>query len=164
MTTRDSEETGLAYADDGVALVTRSNVSVCVLSAPLTLAKLHELRRESSRLQQRFGFARVTLTVLEPPAMVPPDDAVRAEGAAMVRDYPSEINATAFEGTGFRTAAVRAILNGFALFSQSPGTRRTFDSVEAMLSWVVENGHAPALSHSELLALVAHARAALRRS
>jgi hypothetical protein len=160
---RDADEPVLGYADDGVALVTRGNVSVCLLSAPVTLAQLHQLRRESGRLQQRFGFARVTLTVLEPTAMVAPDDAVRAEGAALARDYPSAVHATVFEGTGFRTAAVRAIISGFQLFSTSPGKRRTFDSVEAMLSWIVKTGHAPELSYSELEALVAHARAALRK-
>jgi hypothetical protein len=143
--------------------VKRSNLSVCLLSAPITLEQLHQLRRESEQLQQRFGSARVSITVIEAAAMVPPDDAVRAEGATMARDFPSAVHATVFEGGGFRTAAVRAIVNGFALFSKSPSKRHTFDSVDAMLGWIVKNGYAPALSHGELLALVAHARAAVRR-
>jgi hypothetical protein len=163
MPMRDPDEPILCYADDGLAFVTRANVSACILTAPIRIAQLRELRRESERLQQRYGFARVSLTVLDAAAMVAPDDEVRAEGAAMARDFPSAVEATAFEGGGFRTAAVRAIINGFALFSKTRSKRCTFDSVDAMLSWIVKNGHAPALSQGELLALIAQARAAIRR-
>ncbi len=156
----DTGKATVDYANDGVALVTQGNLAVCVLSVPITLEHLHELRRQSERLQARFGLARVTLNVVESAAMAAPDDAVRAESEALARDYPSSVLAIVFEGTGFRKAAVRAIMNSVALISNYPGKRRTFDTVESMVFWVTTNNYAGALRSRDLRALISQARTA----
>jgi hypothetical protein len=150
----------LEYADPGITLLTRANISVCLLRAPLTLERLQELRRASARVHKRLGFERVNLSVIEPPAMLDIPDDVRTASAALIRDFPA-LEVTVLEGGGFRSAAARAILNGIAILSAGR-RRRIFDTVMAAAQWLVAQHHMREMTESELVILVDHARATLR--
>jgi hypothetical protein len=152
----------LEYADPGLTLLTRGNVSVCLLREALTSAKLQELRNVSARVHQRLGAGRINLSVIEPRAMLQVPDEVRTQSAELIREFPGALEVTILEGGGFRAAAVRAILNGMALLSAGRG-RRVFDTVAAAAEWLGANGHLRGLTGPELVALIEQARATTRR-
>jgi hypothetical protein len=153
--------TRIIFAEPGLTLAVSGNVSVSVVRAPLTLERVGRLRREGELLlQQQGGRGRVSITIVEPPAMVSPDEELRAACAALERDLPVEFAANVLEGGGFRTAAVRAIMSGFAFATGKATSRGTYGSVAAAIDGVVRSGRASEHDGATLTALVAEARAA----
>ena len=148
----------ICFSDRGVTLASSANMSVVVFRAPpITVPQLRAVRQEIARIHKQYGTDRASIAIVESAAMVSPDDAVRAEAAALARDLSSMLDATVLEGGGFRAAAVRAVMSGLSLLGGRSPTRRTFGNVDAALDAVVATGRVT-LSRPELLALVAEAR------
>ena len=78
----------------------------------------------------------------------------------LARDFRVPAAATVLTGGGFRSAAIRAILNGVALFAGDGHRRRTFDSLDGALAW--SSKHVRGATAAELRAAVGEARAAVR--
>jgi hypothetical protein len=147
----------IRFSDAGATFANAANMSVFVFRAPMTVALLRALRQEVARLHQQYGGERASITIIESGAMVSPDDTVRTEAAALQRDFSSALDATVLEGSGFRAAAVRAVMSGLLLLSGRSSMRRTYASLDAALEAVLATGLVT-LSRPELLALVAEAR------
>ncbi len=157
-------ETKVLYADAGTAVAVCGNVFVNVMREAQTLARLRELRRHIERHVQRWGADTLSISVLEPGATAETPKDVRDETAAITRDYPSIAAAIVIEGSGFRAAAIRAVLATIYLVSRSPYPHRIVDSVFAGARWLVEQATRRELAHvtaADIEAAVATARAAL---
>jgi hypothetical protein len=92
-------------ADPKMAMATQGRVVVAVLRAVVDLEMLRELRRQTDKVVQKLGFQRVGVTVVEPSAVGDVPKEVRAEGAALMRDFPQAASATVIEGGGFKAIA-----------------------------------------------------------
>jgi hypothetical protein len=148
----------IQFTDGTVTFATAAGgVSVVVFRGPPQLAQLQALRKEISALHRQYGVERASIAIVETAAMVSPDDAVRAEAAALARDVSSRLDATVLEGGGFRAAAVRAVMNGLALLGGRSSSRRTYSSLDAALDDLLALDCVK-LSRDEILALVAEAR------
>ena len=77
------------------------------------------------------------VTVIEAHAPSPENDA-RARIAEFLgtADYV-QASGVAFEGTGFRAAAVRSIVSGLTMLARQPFEHKVFDSVPRTMSWLV---------------------------
>jgi hypothetical protein len=150
----------IRFSENGLVFATYANVGVVVIRQPLSIAKVRRLRQEVEQLQQQFGHDRIMLTIVESAAVASPDNALRSEFSALARELPAALNIIVLEGSGFRMAAARAIMNAMALVSGNASKQHTFVSVEPALDSIVEHGRAPDLTHEDLAAVVATARAA----
>ncbi|MBV1860269.1 MAG: hypothetical protein KUG77_17780 [Nannocystaceae bacterium] len=88
-----------------------------------------------------FGTTRSSgiglLTIIEANAPAPENDARAAiadflGSAAYIRG-----SGVAFEGTGFRAAAVRSIVSGLTMLARQPYEHKVFDAVPATMTWLV---------------------------
>jgi hypothetical protein len=158
-----SDDVRVCFADEGVVLATNASVAVCIFRAPLTMARLQRIRRESETIQTRFGEQRVNLTVIEPSAVTVISEDLRKESAALMRDFPANNTATVLEGGGFRMAAARAILSGLTLLAGERSRRRIFETVEQAATWLAENNAnaVPEMRATAVATLVRRARAAM---
>jgi hypothetical protein len=152
--------TTIRFSENGLAFATYANVGVVVIRQPLSIAKVRRLRQEVEQLHQQFGHARTMLTIVESAAVASPDNELRSEFAAIARELPAAQNVIVLEGSGFRMAAARAIMNAMALLSGNASKQHTFVSVEPALEAIVEHGRVPGLTHEDLAAVVTTARAA----
>jgi hypothetical protein len=150
----------ICFSDSGFTLATCANVCVAVVRRPLTVEKTRRLRQELEKLDRQFGQERIALSIVEPEAVASPDPQLRSEYIAIGRDFPVAQNVIVLEGTGFRIAAGRAIMNGLAFLSGKGARQQTFVSVEPALDSIRTHGHARGLTHADLVALVSTARAA----
>ena len=73
----------------------------------------------------------------------PPDSAVRAALAAMLKDNEQRIAASAvvFEGAGFRASVVRSIVIGISMLSRPKCPHTVFASTADGIAWL--SGHEP---------------------
>jgi hypothetical protein len=101
------------------------------------------------------------LTVVEAGAPLPTAQA-RAALARLLHQNPHLIrSAVAFEGSGFRAAAVRAVATSIAVLAQHQFPHRIFPAAGEALRWLAEGlsrelGHAP--SADELERVLDHTR------
>lgn len=149
----------IRFSEDGLAFATCANAGAAVIRQPLSVAKVRRLRQEIEQLHQQFGHERIMLTIVESTAVASPDHDLRAEFTAIARELPAAQNITVLEGSGFRMAAARAIMNAMALVSGQRSKQHTFVSVEPALDSIVEQGHARSITREDLAALVATVRA-----
>jgi hypothetical protein len=153
------------YADAGCAVATRGNLFVNVMREAQTLERLREVRRHIERHVAAWGEHTISISVLEPGATAQAPREVRDETAAITRDYRSIAAAIVIEGSGFRAAAVRAVVAAIYLVSRSPYPHRIVESVDDGARWLRQMaeraGHAR-VGAVEIVEAVAAARAELR--
>jgi hypothetical protein len=153
---------GVTAHDGGFALARAGSVFINVWREPSTLAQLDLLREHEAALveQERAGMIMV-LTVLMPTAFTL-GTRERKEVDLLAKQFaPSTLaHAYVIEGTGFRTAAVRALVAGINLITRTGGITKVFEDAVHAAAWL-EAHAAPAqvVRAVEVLHAVAEAKA-----
>jgi hypothetical protein len=157
----------VVFADEGCAIATCGNVFVNVMREAQTLPRLRELRRHIVRHVAVWGANTISISVLEPGATANTPKEVRDETAAITRDYQSIAAAIVIEGSGFRAAALRAVVAAIYLVSHSPYPHKIVETVFDGARWLVEQAGRAGQRHvsaADIAAAVSVARAALVRA
>jgi len=146
--------------DRGLALATTGNAFISVWREPSTLERLQQVRRVEQELVDRCKDGIIVLTVLTDSSA-----ATRAgepeEASKLAKHFAPTTRAHAYviEGTGFRAAALRAVIAGVnALFRPGHPTR-VFDGADQAIRWLVPYGQA--IEEAALTAALAQARTRL---
>lgn len=113
--------------------------------------------------QHRDGVA--LLTIVEPNAPMPSSEA-REALANFMADNGDRIlvSAVAYEGAGFRAAAVRSVVTGLTMLARQPFPHKVFATLEAASAWLVtklRGGLGARTEASELIDAVRASRAEL---
>jgi hypothetical protein len=89
----------------------------------------------SARLPERVGM----LTVVDENATMPSSEA-RELGAAFLSKNSKRIvaSAIAHEGSGFKAAAVRAVVTGLTMLARQPFPHKVFPDTDRAASWLCE--------------------------
>jgi hypothetical protein len=100
------------------------------------MKRVAELFR-AAKLPDRVGM----LTVVDQAANMPSAEA-RALGAAFLSRNATRIVASAVvhEGSGFRAAAVRAVVTGLSMIARQPYPHKVFPEVQPAASWLCQAG------------------------
>ena len=101
-----------------------------------TLEAVGKLRREFERFAAAHPSGVTLLTIVETGAALPPSH-VRDALAGFMRscDGKLKLSAVAFEGTGFRAAAVRGVVTSLTLLARQPFPHKVFSTVEEAARW-----------------------------
>jgi hypothetical protein len=90
---------------------------------------------------------------------------VRDKAAGIARQFAAATRAHAYviEGSGFRTAAMRAVIAGISAFVRTGHPVRVFGDMAGAIAWLATQAGA-ALDLAQLADAIADARSALRPS
>ncbi|MCZ7679923.1 MAG: hypothetical protein M5U28_14650 [Sandaracinaceae bacterium] len=112
-------------------------------------------------LQRRCGRRINVLVVIEPTAMLPPDDEDRSNSVSALKQSSPDVHATAWVvlGEGFKAAMARSAISGWNLVSRPPGPTKVFATVADAAAWL--SNQAGSASAGDLVRAVDDARAAL---
>jgi hypothetical protein len=156
------ESMGVTAHDGGFALATAGSVFINVWREPSTLAQLELLREhEAALVEHEAAGVIMVLTVLLPSAFTL-GTRERKEVDALARQFAPSTRAHAYviEGSGFRTAAVRALVAGINLITRTGGLTKVFEDTVHAAEWL-EAVAAPeqVVRANEVMRAVAEARA-----
>lgn len=100
------------------------------------MKRVSDLFRAAS-LPDRIGM----LTIVDENANMPSSEA-RALGATFLARNANRIVASAVvhEGSGFRAAAVRAVVTGLSMIARQPYPHKVFPEVQPAASWLCQSG------------------------
>jgi hypothetical protein len=153
--------------DDGCAICTYGNLFVTVLSTASTMSRLRDIRRPAADHHGRWPGDVRSMNVVESTSVIVSrmTDEVRAESAALTKDFSSNATAFVVEGGGFSAAAVRALLAGFYFVARPKSPHRIEATVEAGADWLLRRTPTSTvpMTTDEVLAAVDAARRELRR-
>lgn len=147
--------------DRGLALATVGNAFISVWKEPSTLERLERVRRVEQALVDRCADGIVVLTVMTDSSAA--TKAGEPEAASKLAKHfapTTRAHAYVIEGSGFRAAALRAVIAGVNAISRPGHPTRVFDAASEAIRWLAPYGNAldpPA--HEKALA---EARAQLR--
>jgi hypothetical protein len=102
-----------------------------------TLDAIGHLRRQFDKFAAMHPSGVALFTVVESGADLPPSHA-RDALAGFMRGASEKLklSAVAFEGTGFRAAAVRGVVTSLTLLARQPFPHKVFATVEAGAQWL----------------------------
>jgi hypothetical protein len=152
---------GVTAHDGGFALATAGSVFINVWREPSTLAQLEVLREHEAALVEHERAAIMVLTVLLPSAFTL-GTRERKEVDALAKQFAPSTRAHAYviEGSGFRTAAVRALVAGINLITRTGAATRVFDDVVHAAEWLeAEAAPSQVVRAAEVVRAVMEARA-----
>jgi hypothetical protein len=148
--------------DAGFALARCGNAFVNVWSAPATLDRLQRTREHEQRIVDGAPGGIVVLSILVDSAFQI-GASERDEASQLARQFETATRAHAYviEGSGFRTAAMRAVIAGIQLVTRTRHPSKVFGDIAAAAAWLAPQAEPP-LRPQELIDTVARARAAIR--
>jgi hypothetical protein len=144
-------------SDRGLALATAGDAFISVWREPSTLARLERLRQIEQALVDRCKGGIVVLTV-----MIDSSAATKAgepEAASKLAKHfapTTRAHAYVIEGSGFRAAALRAVIAGVNAISRPGHPTRVFDRATDAIEWLAPYGQA--IDAATLTAALAEAR------
>lgn len=155
----------LFYADEGCAFGALGSVLLTAMRRPPTGAQMRELRRHVAHHHREFGGKIRAFSLLERDAIsiqVPSE--VREETTSQMRDFPGLGTVVVVEGSGFRPAAMRALLSGIHLVLRPPYPFTICSTVDAGARWAAARGdpHGEHLGPADLSAALEATRAELQ--
>ena len=156
--------TSVLAHDHGYAIATSGNVFISVWKEPSTLERLDHVRACQQKLVDGAPDGIVVLTVLMDTSFKV-DSNVRDKAAGIARQFAAATRAHAYviEGSGFRTAAMRAVIAGINAFVRTGHPVRVFGDMPSAIGWLRTQAGA-AFDVAQLDEAVAGARSALRPS
>lgn len=130
-------EPQLYYADPDVALCSARNVFVVIWRVNTTVAAVQRVDQTCEQFAAAHPDGIGHVTIVEQSAPMPPNDA-RDRLALYLRESTHiKASAVAFEGTGFRAAAVRSVVAGLALIARQPFPHKIFPTLETASDWLI---------------------------
>jgi len=132
----------LVHCDSDYALGHSGRIFAVIWREQTTVAGAEHLARayqEFVKTGERYGL----VTIIEADAPLPESDA--RDAVAEFLNGISEtcvVSSVIFEGAGFRSAAVRAVVTGLTMLARQAYPHRVFGSVEEAAPWYVERAPA----------------------
>jgi hypothetical protein len=122
-----------------------AGIWVMTIFAAPTLADMNGARPALNAMARRHPRGFPTLTWILPEAGFKMDGDARKAAADITREHEAKImaQATLIEGSGFQSAAVRAIIAGVDLMSRSKYVKKVFSELPEAVAWCIP--HRPAL-------------------
>lgn len=156
--------TSVRTHDPGYAIATFGNVFISVWKEPSTLERLDHVRVCEQDLVAQAPGGIVVLTVLLDTSFKV-DSNVRDKAAGIAREFAAATRAHAYliEGSGFRTAAMRAVIAGINTLVRTGHPVRVFGEQSAAVGWLAAQA-GDSLDVAALTQAVDSARSVLRAS
>jgi serine/threonine-protein kinase len=153
----------LRFADSELALVRCGRVFITVLRRPLTLRGVEHMRRESRLLFGDDASRFFTLSILEARSATTVSPEVRTASEKFAREFTLGGAAIVIEGSGFRSAATRAVVAGIYLVSRAGYRHKVFDRPLEGARWLEDQLALSGVKQSalEMVDAVAEARRAV---
>jgi hypothetical protein len=129
---------GVTAHDGGFALATAGSVFINVWREPSTMAQLELLREhEAALVEHEAAGVIMVMTVLLPSAFTL-GTRERKEVESLARQFAPSTRAHAYviEGSGFRTAAVRALVAGINLITRTGEMTKVFEDAVHAAAWL----------------------------
>ncbi len=138
------------------------NLLIAIWIRDTTLAGLEVHEQLSEKLAQQYPGGGGLLTIVPAEASLPSGE-VREAIAKGLRKFSgfTRVAALAFEGSGFRAAAVRGIVTGITLLSRHTFPSKVFGSLEEASAWLAPQLPSPRLTGQEIVEAVGQLRASL---
>jgi hypothetical protein len=144
--------------DRGLALAVSGNAFISIWKEPSTLERLARVREVEQALVDRSPSGIIVLTVLiDSPSAIRAGEPEAASKLAKHFAATTRAHAYSIEGTGFRAAALRAVIAGVNIITRTGHPTKVFDETSAAIRWLAPYGNA--LTATALEAAVAEARA-----
>jgi hypothetical protein len=149
--------------DPGFALAQCRHAFVSVWTQPSTIDSLSAVRQCEESLAREAPDGLVVLTVMTGTAFaIGTREREEAQRLAQRFDKTTQAAAYVIEGSGFRAAAMRAVLAGLQLLARTSHPVRVFSDVPTAVEWL--GGRArPPIAPDDLADTVEQARAAIGR-
>ncbi len=110
---------------------------ICCWRVRTTMEGADELQKHCAEFGRSRSEGIGLLTIIEANAPAPENDARAAIANFLgTADYIRG-SGVAFEGTGFRAAAVRSIVSGLTMLARQPYQHKVFDAVPTTMAWLV---------------------------
>lgn len=147
-----SPDQSLATWQDAFILIWHHNTTVAgVMALERAVEEFAETRPNGIGL----------VTIVEESAPMPPGDAREALAKFLERaSHCIKVSAVAFEGTGFRAAAVRSVVAGLTMVARQSYPHKVFATVEEGMAWMAPQMPSPT-SAQQLSEVIAELRRTL---
>jgi hypothetical protein len=140
-------------------------VFVVIFHHETTVSAAVTLRKEYTAFAAQHPAGTGLLTIVEPDAPMPSSDAREALADFMNDNRQSIlVSGVAYEGSGFRAAAVRSVVTGLTMLARQPFPHKVFPTLEDASQWMVANlrgGKAGATEVRRFIDAISAARAEL---
>ena len=131
-----AEPVQMLFVDPDLALMTWRNIYVVVWrneTSPTASTMVHQRCEEfAKRHPEGVGM----LTVVTSTAPMPPSESRDRLARFMREGTYVKASAVAFEGTGFRAAAIRSVVTGLTLLAKQAFPHRIFSTLEDASGWL----------------------------
>lgn len=113
------------------------DVFICCWRVRTTMEGAGELQAHCEEFGKSRSEGIGLLTIIEANAPAPENDARAAIADFLGTAHYIRGSGVAFEGTGFRAAAVRSIVSGLTMLARQPYQHKVFDAVPTTMNWLI---------------------------
>lgn len=139
----------LKHADKDVIIGSLERLYIIIWRQDTTVAAVNRIGTIFRELWAGGAGPQLLLTVVRPEAAMPPADARKALSAYLLSCAGRLLySSVAFEGEGFKAAAVRGVITGLNLVSQLPFPHKIFPRVHEAATWLEREARAAGLAVS----------------
>jgi hypothetical protein len=158
----------VVHSERDFTVMTFQQVFVVIFHQETTVSAVGTLRRELPAFAAQHPAGIALLTIVEPDAPMPTSDA-REALADFMNDKRQSIliSGVAYEGTGFRAAAVRSVVTGLTVLARQPFPHKVFPTIDDASQWMITNlrgGKAGPTEVRGLIDAISAARAELQET
>lgn len=127
----------IKYSDPDMSLATWEDTFILIWHRNTTVSGVTTLERSLNEFAPTRPKGIGLVTVVEESAPMPPSDARDALAQFLERASSHiKVSAVAFEGSGFRAAAVRSVVAGLTMVARQSYPHKVFASVEEGAAWM----------------------------
>jgi hypothetical protein len=124
------------FVDQDVAIITWRNIYAVVWRNETTMTASEMVHRRCEEFAKRFPEGVGMLTVVTANAPMPPADSRERLARFMREGTYVKASGVAFEGTGFRAAAIRSVVTGLTMLARQPFPHKIFATLEEASGWL----------------------------
>lgn len=151
----------IKHSDPDLSLATWGDAFLLIWHHNTTVTGVSTLERTLNAFAAERPNGIGLITVVEESAPMPPSDARDVLAQFLERASSHiKVSSVAFEGSGFRAAAVRSVVAGLTMVARQSYPHKVFATVEEAMTWMAPQMPSPTTA-KELSETVAATRAAL---
>lgn len=124
------------FVDPDVAIITWRNIYAVVWRNETTLPASEMVHKRCEEFARRHPDGVGMLTVVTANAPMPPAESRERLARFMREGTYVMASAVAFEGTGFRAAAIRSVVTGLTMLARQPFPHKIFATLEDASGWL----------------------------
>lgn len=155
----------VAHSERDFTLMSFKDVFVVIFHHDTTVGGATTLRNRYATFAAQHAAGAGLLTIVEPGAPMPNSEAREALAKFMTENSDSIlVSGVAYEGSGFRAAAVRSVVTGLTMLARQPFPHKVFATIDDASEWMItkmRGGGLVASEVRELIEAVSAARAEL---